>query len=612
LSLGTAGAASAATVSVDGSGVLTYAAVGGHLNLISLSQASSDVTVTRNTGGGFFGPPDDDALTNGAGCDAPVSGIGTESSTCHGVTSVVVNLSDRDDSASASGLTTIPVTANGGDGDDGLTGGSSDTGDTLNGENGDDTLSGLGGPDTLNGGAGADSLNGGSGNDRADGGAGNDNIGDSGTPTVPAPTTPGPNDTSNDTLTGGDGSDVIDGGAGDDSIDGGDGSDFTLTGDTGTDTVSGGNGDDGVIATQDGVADTYNGGAGNDTISYATYDADVGLSLVGGEVGASGEKDKLAADFENANGGEGNDVLGGTDVSNFITGGGGNDIIAGAGGNDDLFGGNGNDTLSGGEGRDNVNGDDGNDTVNGENGDDDLGGGSGDDLLNGGAGVDTADYGDHGDVTVTLDGVANDGSAGETDNADADKAVENVITGPGDDNVVGNALPNFIDTGSGNDGIDVRDGTFGVDIVSCGSGYDTAAGDVLDTFDRSGPTRCENVPKATFTRVGPAIAAKVTPKSDKTKPFRFTTSGMVTPPPSVPAAQGCGSNAFMIIQVKAGQTTISTRRAAVHDNCKFSSTVSLNVPSRFFGHDRLRFIIRYSGNRYLSPVTLKTKHVSVG
>lgn len=128
-----------------------------------------------------------------------------------------------------------------------------------------------------------------------------------------------------------------------------------------------------------------------------------------------------------------------------------------------LVGGPGGDVLLGGSGDDDLQGQDGNDILNGdgigldspyfsnpvEGGDDVLDGGDGDDILIGGPGADWAGGGDGWDtilylrhlvsrvspapksVHVSLNGVADDGTAGESDNVFAD--VEQVYGGDGDD-----------------------------------------------------------------------------------------------------------------------------------------------------------------------------------
>lgn len=146
-----------------------------------------------------------------------------------------------------------------------------------------------------------------------------------------------------------------------------------------------------------------------------------------------------------------------------------------------LNGGDGNDLLFGGNGRDRVNGGAGNDQLWGMGGDDLLNGGSGADRTSGGAGADTATYaGRAAAVIVRIDGVANDGQAGEGDNVLPD--VENLIGGNGNDTLVGSAANNKIAGGFGNDTIR---GLGGHDKMNGEGGNDTifAADGLADTID---------------------------------------------------------------------------------------------------------------------------------
>jgi hypothetical protein len=106
-------------------------------------------------------------------------------------------------------------------------------------------------------------------------------------------------------------------------------------------------------------------------------------------------------------------------------------------------------------------------------------------------------------VTITLDGVADSGEAGEGDTVGAD--VESAIGGSGNDRLVGNAADNYLTGGAGNDNIvagpgsdrvdagpgddviDTRDGTY--DSVECGPGNDVVFADPGD-----GTTNCEVAP----------------------------------------------------------------------------------------------------------------------
>jgi Ca2+-binding RTX toxin-like protein len=133
-------------------------------------------------------------------------------------------------------------------------------------------------------------------------------------------------------------------------------------------------------------------------------------------------------------------------------------------------------------------GDAGNDALTGGPLYDLLRGGAGRDDLSGAAGVDRVDFTDHAAaVTVTLDGAANDGEAGEADFVRTD--VENVISGPGDDTLVGNDGVNVLWGQGGDDqvlgggGDDDLAGEWGNDVVDGGAGQDRVhGGDGDDTL----------------------------------------------------------------------------------------------------------------------------------
>ncbi|MFN6103452.1 MAG: PKD domain-containing protein, partial [Planctomycetaceae bacterium] len=133
----------------------------------------------------------------------------------------------------------------------------------------------------------------------------------------------------------------------------GSGGNDTLTGSAGNDSLSGGWGDDTYVFVADGAlgTDTLNEAAGGiDTLDFsgttsqgvtlnlATTTLQVvhpNLSLVLG----------LAAAFENAIGGAGNDLLTGNSLANELSGGLGDDTLDGGLGNDSLLGGAGDDTY---------------------------------------------------------------------------------------------------------------------------------------------------------------------------------------------------------------------------------------------------------------------------
>lgn len=274
------------------------------------------------------------------------------------------------------------------------------------------------------------------------------------------------------TLSGGDGNDTITGGSSNDTINGGAGND-SLAGGNGNDTLVGGTGNDAL-----------SGQGGFDAADYRPATSAVRITLDGvandGQANVA-ERDNVL-DAEQLLGSNYNDTISGNAGYNQIYGGNGNDEVHGAAGNDDVHGGPGNDKLYGGDGNDTIKGDDGNDLLGGENGNDSLDGGNGADGLYGNAGNDTADYSYRtANLTLTQDGVANDGQANEQDNLAYD--VETVKGGGGNDLIVAKRNNYFANLFVGNGGNDTLDGSNGVDTLDGGAGNDRLlSGDVGDEF----------------------------------------------------------------------------------------------------------------------------------
>jgi Ca2+-binding RTX toxin-like protein len=126
----------------------------------------------------------------------------------------------------------------------------------------------------------------------------------------------------------------------------------TLIGNSFANNIAGGLGDD--ILEGVGGGDTYNGGAGNNTVSYA-HAADVGAGVgvtaslltpsdpTGNQGAAAGD---IYSNIQNLTGSDFNDTLEGDANNNIITGGAGDDLLTGGLGVDVLYGGLGDDILA--------------------------------------------------------------------------------------------------------------------------------------------------------------------------------------------------------------------------------------------------------------------------
>ena len=294
----------------------------------------------------------------------------------------------------------------------------------------------------------------------------------------------------------GDGTDVITGGGGGDQ----------LFGDEGNDTVNGGGGDDKLFG--GGGPDQLNGGDGIDTVDYSSATTPVTVTIDGNAGdGPSGESDNVNIDVENVIGGSAGDSLTGSSAANG------------------LFGGPGDDTLDGGAGPDTLDGGDGRDRVS---------------YASSGVGV-----------TVTLDGVANDGGPGENDNLVSIEDVsgsaladllggslvsESIFGGAGNDRIAGGLQPDTLDGGPGDDAIQAFDRS--VDNVNCGEGGADAA--IVDANDVV--AGCEIVQKGKVLVVSSRV------------PVRRGIARVGAKCPSF-AVQGCNGS----LTLKVGRTTAGKR-----------------------------------------------------
>jgi Ca2+-binding RTX toxin-like protein len=222
-----------------------------------------------------------------------------------------------------------------------------------------------------------------------------------------------------------------------------------LYGGTRGDTLDGGDGDDTLIPGTG--PDRINGGAGADYADYGARTSSLTLSLDGvANDGAAYEGDNLGLDVESLIGGSANDRLIGSSAANALWGQGGDDTVDGR---------------------------------------------TGADWLNGGAGTDTADYSLRTKaISLSADGTANDGEAGEGDKLGGD--FERLFGGAGSDTILGGSAAERLEGRGGNDtldggaGIDVIRGDAGtdtirsrdalVDDIACGASKDQVFGDLID------------------------------------------------------------------------------------------------------------------------------------
>ncbi|MCE3289593.1 MAG: hypothetical protein K0R83_1605, partial [Caulobacter sp.] len=230
--------------------------------------------------------------------------------------------------------------------------------------------------------------------------------------------------------------------------------------------------------------DALNGGAGNDTASYANATGVVKASLANPAINSGHALGDTYDSIENLIGGKHTDSLWGNSGNNILEGGAGGDLLNGGGGSDTASyahasaavlvymtnmpyntGDAAGDTYISIE---NLTGSAFDDTLNGNNNANVLTGGLGADTLNGGHGIDTVSYADAASaVFIDLDGY--DGYWGE---AQGDKLfnIENLIGSDFNDVLQGDEWANVLTGGAGDD---ILEGLDGGDTFNGGAGSDT-------------------------------------------------------------------------------------------------------------------------------------------
>ena len=126
-------------------------------------------------------------------------------------------------------------------------------------------------------------------------------------------------------------------------------------------------------------------------------------------------------------------------------------------------------------------------------------------------------------------------------------------------------------------------------------------------------------------RVQPTITSTTTPARDRTRPYTFTTTGRVVPPPipplcppgatdpsycfAVPPALVCSG--IVSVRFQRGTATISTRLVLLRPDCTYRSQVSFRSRNRL-RRGTFRVRARFQGNFFLLPANSSTHTVRAG
>jgi Ca2+-binding RTX toxin-like protein len=438
------------------------------------------------------------------------------------------------------------------------------------------------------------------------------------------------------TIHGGDGDDLFKGLHGADTIDGGPGTDL-ISGLGGVDSLTGGPGDDRLApgCTEDGVeliggictgdgADTVDGGAGIDQLSYWNHSDPVSVTLGAG--GAQTNANGSAGDGDHVSGIE--NVEGTREAENTIAGNDADNEISGSIFLDRLSGGGGDDVIESGT-------DYGNAPLYFD----------ANDIVDGGPGVDEVRYERSAAVHLVLADPGAPPTTGNGSGSESDSLVnvENVLGGDKRDTLTGSSAANLLDGGYDDDTLDGRGGNDrligggGGDTVSGGGGDDTldldgdgapdsaACGDGTDTVYADDTdvvaADCETVERPSGGNPGGGnpgggnpgggnpgggtTTPTTTATTTTTQTAAVTTT--VSPFPAFAAFSAglAGVNAFKAAATRSGQVTVPPARFDAYGfTCAQACTATLN--------GQVVVVPRAASAARTKPLKLKTARFSGG
>jgi len=336
---------------------------------------------------------------------------------------------------------------------------------------------------------------------------------------------------------------------------------------------SGGDGDDtlrsadaGTQMSMDGGlgADTFIGGSGEETVSYAGRPTPVTATVNAGagNDGVAGEGDTIGAGIDVVVGGLDGDSLTGDSAGQTLQGGPGDDVLNGGGGADQFFGGLGNDTINATDA----------------------------------AADDTVDCGDENPAVTNEADVANV-DTGDTVN---DGLLDGLQTHC--ETVTRTAIPT--PPAGGGAGGSSSSGTTtppAGDTATPPAG--TAAGTPAVMPAANAPSTTPGttpVIKATLP-TPESLTAVLSPGRDRSKAYRFTIKGKLGLPAGVTAAKGCSGT--VTVTGTRGSKTLVTKTASIKKDCSYKITATVK------GKGKIRFSAKFAGN---STLAAKSSPVRIG
>ena len=128
-------------------------------------------------------------------------------------------------------------------------------------------------------------------------------------------------------------------------------------------------------------------------------------------------------------------------------------------------------------------------------------------------------------------------------------------------------------------------------------------------FDGAGQTAVD-FRRVTVGRFDPKLTAATTPKRDRRRPYRYTTTGSVVLPSGVTPGQGCAAGGSVAVEFRAGKLRLP-QTTTLRPDCSFRTSIAF--PSRrSLGRGRLAVSAKFGGNGVLGTAKAPTMKVRAG
>ena len=111
-------------------------------------------------------------------------------------------------------------------------------------------------------------------------------------------------------------------------------------------------------------------------------------------------------------------------------------------------------------------------------------------------------------------------------------------------------------------------------------------------------------------RFNPKLTARTTPKRDRRRPYRYTTTGSVLLPAGVTPAQACSGGGSVAIEFRVGKLRLP-QTATLRPDCSFRTSIAF--PSRrSLGNGRIAISAKFGGNTVLGTAKAPSQKVRAG